>query len=193
MSYTLQIGDAAPDFFLPATDGKTYSLSDFRRAPILVVFFTCNHCPYVTQSDESTRATVDKYRSKGVSFIGINSNSETTYQTDDFGHMVERMKTHRFPWVYARDESQKTVTDYGGLRTPHFFVFDADRTLVYTGRAVQNPRRPESVTENNLERALDELISGRPISTAQTNPVGCNIKWEGKMAHWMPDDACDLV
>jgi len=193
MSYTLQIGDQAPDFLLPATDGKTYSLADFRRSSYLVVFFTCNHCPYVTESDETTRITAEKYASKGVSFIGINSNSESTYQTDDFGHMIERMNVHRFPWVYARDESQKTVTDYGGLRTPHFFVFDDDRKLVYTGRALANPRRPDSEMENDLERALDELTSGKPVSQPLTNPVGCNVKWEGQLAHWMPGDACDLV
>ncbi len=193
MSYTLQIGDAAPDFVLPATDGKSYSLRDFRESPYLVVFFTCNHCPYVTQSDETTRATAEKFAPKGVAFIGINSNSEYTYQADDFEHMIERMRVHGFPWVYARDESQKTVADYGGLRTPHFFVFDEDRKLVYTGRALENPRRPDSDVENDLERALQELTGGKPVSQPLTNPVGCNIKWEGQLAHWMPGDACDLV
>ena len=193
MSFTLQIGDAAPDFILPATNGKTYTLSDFRQSPYLVVFFTCNHCPYVTQSDERTRSTVEKYAPEGVAFIGINSNSEYTYQTDDFEHMIERMRVHEFPWVYARDKSQKTVTDYGGLRTPHFFVFDNARKLVYTGRALENPRRPDPHMGNDLENSLDELITGKSITEPITNPVGCNIKWEGQLAHWMPDDACDLV
>jgi len=193
MPYTLQIGDTAPDFILPATDGKTYSLGDFRGSSYLVVFFTCNHCPYVTESDETTRATANKFASKGVSFIGINSNSENTYQTDDFGHMVARMQTHKFPWVYARDESQKTVSDYGGLRTPHFFVFDKSRKLVYTGRALENPRRSDSDMHNDLEQALEELTGGKTVSRPLTNPVGCNIKWEGQLAHWMPGDACDLV
>lgn len=97
MAFTLRIGDKAPDFTLPATDGKTYSLADFATSKVLVVFFTCNHCPYVLGSDEVTRATVERFRDKGVAFIGINSNSENTYPEDDFAHMVERMKTQRFP------------------------------------------------------------------------------------------------
>ena len=109
MAFTLQIGDKAPDFKLPATDGRTYSLADFAGAKVLVVFFTCNHCPYVLGSDEVTRATAERFRGKGAAFIGINSNSEITHPEDDFGHMVERMKTHHFPWVYARDKSQQAA------------------------------------------------------------------------------------
>ncbi len=193
MPFTLSIGAKAPDFSLPATDGKTYSLKDFADAKVLVVFFTCNHCPYVQGSDETTRATVERFRGRGVAFIGINSNSETTYPTDDFGHMVERMQQHRFPWVYARDKSQAIAKAYGALRTPHFYVFDRDRRLVYTGRALDNPRNAAQSTFNDLDRALEELLAGKPVSTPLTNPIGCNVKWEGQDAHWMPADACDLV
>ncbi len=193
MPFTLQIGDKAPEFTVPATDGKTYSLADFADAKTLVVFFTCNHCPFVLGSDEVTRATVDRFKDKGVAFIGINSNSETTQPTDDFAHMVERMKTHRFPWVYARDRSQAVARAYGALRTPHFYVFDAQRQLVYTGRGVDNPRNAAQSTVNDLERALSDLLAGKRVSTPVTNPIGCNVKWEGKDAHWMPPEACDLV
>ncbi len=193
MPFTLQIGDKAPEFTVPATDGKTYSLTDFADAKTLVVFFTCNHCPFVLGSDEVTRATVDRFKNKGVAFIGINSNSETTQPTDDFAHMVERMKTHRFPWVYARDESQAVARAYGALRTPHFYAFDDQRQLVYTGRGVDNPRNAAQSTVNDLERALSDLLAGKPVSTPVTNPIGCNVKWEGKDAHWMPPEACDLV
>ncbi|MEE4215905.1 MAG: hypothetical protein V2I34_12630, partial [Bacteroidales bacterium] len=82
---------------------------------------------------------------------------------------------------------------YGALRTPHFYVFDEDRKLVYTGRSVDNPRNTALATSNDLEKALDELVSGREISGPVTNPIGCNVKWEGKDAHWMPPAACDLV
>src|ERR1035437_8269591 len=116
MSFTLKIGDAAPDFALPATDGKTYRLADFAKAKALVVFFTCNHCPFVTGSDESTRATATRFKDKGVAFIGINSNSQNTHPEDDFVQMVERMKTQRFPWIYARDISQDTALASGALR-----------------------------------------------------------------------------
>ena len=128
MTFTLQIGDKAPDFELPATDGNIYNLASFAEAKVLVIFFTCNHCPYVTGSDEQTRVTVQRFKDNGVAFIGINSNSENTHPTDDLNHMVSRMNTHHFPWVYARDKSQKTAMDYGALRTPHFFVFDHQNT-----------------------------------------------------------------
>jgi len=193
MAFTLRIGDKAPDFTLPATDGKTYRLADFAGAKALVVFFTCNHCPYVLGSDEVTRATVDRFKGKGVAFIGINSNSETTHPTDDFTHMVERMKANNFPWVYARDKSQIAARAYGALRTPHFYVFDRDRRLVYTGRGMDNPRNSAQSTVNDLDRALDDLVAGRPVRTPLTNPIGCNVKWEGQDAHWMPAEACDLV
>ncbi|MFP4509921.1 MAG: thioredoxin family protein [Spirochaetaceae bacterium] len=193
MAFTLEPGAQAPDFSLPATDGKTYSLSDFSDSPILVVFFTCNHCPFVLGSDEVTRTTVDRFVDKGVAFVGINSNSEETHADDDFDHMVERMKTYNFPWVYLRDKEQTAALAYGALRTPHFYVFDQDRKLVYTGRAVDSPRDPSKITVNDLENALEEITSGKPVTTPVTNPVGCNVKWLGQPAHWMPAEACDLV
>lgn len=193
MAFTLEIGSQAPDFSLPATDGKTYSLKDFADADTLVVFFTCNHCPYVIGSDDVTRATAEKFKDKGVRFVGINSNSKNTYAEDDFPHMVARMKEHQFPWVYLHDESQDVARAYGALRTPHFFVFDRERKLVYTGRGVDSPRDTSKVTVNDLERALDEITAGQPVSVPQTNPIGCNVKWDGQDAHWMPPDACDLV
>ena len=193
MAYTLQNGDKAPDFNLPATDGKNYQLSDFDDSDVLVIFFTCNHCPYVIGSDEVTRKTVDKFSPRGVKFIGINSNSKHTYPEDDFPHMVERMKEHQFPWLYLFDEPQIIAKAYGALSTPHFYVFDNNRKLVYTGRGVDNPRDTSKMTVNDLERALEEHLAGKPISIPLTNPIGCNIKWEGKDAHWMPAEACDLV
>ena len=193
MAFTLRISEKAPDFALPATDGKFYSLADFSGAEVLVVFFTCNHCPYVTGSVEATRATVERFRDQGVAFVGINSNSENTYPTDDFDHMVERMDVQRFPWIYVRDQSQEVAMAYGALRTPHFYVFDQDRKLVYTGRGLDNPRQPDERTIHDLDRALEEVLAGQPVSTPVTNPIGCNVKWEGKDAHWMPPEACDLV
>ena len=193
MAFTLELGEKAIDFNLPATDGNNYSLSSFNDAKYLVVFFTCNHCPYVIGSDEITRKTVERFRPLGVEFVGINSNSKNTNETDDFPHMVERMKEHNFPWKYLYDESQKIAEAYGALRTPHFYVFDENRKLVYTGRGVDNPRDTSKMTVNDLDRALEELTSGKSISVPLTNPIGCNVKWEGKDRHWMPAEACDLV
>jgi peroxiredoxin len=193
MAFTLQPGQKAIDFRLPSTEGKDYSLSDFAKNKFLVVFFTCNHCPYVTGSDEVTRKTAEKYREKGVAFVGINSNSENTYPEDSFPNMVERMRKNDFPWVYLYDKTQEVAKAYGALRTPHFYVFDDERKLVYTGRGVDSPRDTSRMTINNLDMALEELVNGKQISVPVTNPIGCNVKWEGMDAHWMPPDACDLV
>ena len=193
MAFTLQLGGRAPDFKLPATDEKVYRLADFNDAKALVIFFTCNHCPYVTGSDEVTRKTALKFIPQGVKFVGINSNSKHTYAEDSFDHMVERMKTQKFPWLYLYDESQDVARAYGALRTPHFYVFDKDRKLVYTGRGVDSPRDTSKMSVNNLDQALTEHLAGKPISIPLTNPIGCNVKWEGKDPHWMPVEACDLV
>lgn len=193
MRFTLEIGSKAPDFNLPATDGKTYTLDGFNAWSTLVVFFTCNHCPYVVGSDEVTRATAEKFAGKGVKVVGINSNSVNTYAEDSFEHMVERMKAQTFPWVYLYDESQEVARAYGALRTPHFFVFDHNRRLVYTGRGVDNPRDASKITVNDLENALSEIVAGKSVGVPKTNPIGCNVKWDGKDAHWMPPEACDLV
>ncbi len=192
MAFTLQIGDKAPAFTLPATDGKTYSLSDFKNK-WLVIFFTCNHCPYVIGSDEVSRATANKYASHDVKFVAINSNSKNTYPEDSFPHMVQRMEKHKFPWVYLHDESQDIALSYGALRTPHFYVFNEKRELVYTGRGVDSPRDTSKMKENTLDLVLDALVNGKTPPFVATNPIGCNVKWDGKDAHWMPADACDLV
>lgn len=193
MAFTLPLGSKAPDFRLPATDGKSYSLADFKEARVLVVFFTCNHCPYVVGSDEVTRQTADRFAPQGVKFVGINANSPRTYAEDSFDHMVARMKQHRFPWVYLHDATQQVALAYGALRTPHFFVFDKARTLFYTGRGIDQPRDASKMKVNDLANALEDHLAGRPVRVALTNPIGCNVKWDGKDAHWMPADACDLV
>jgi len=193
MPFTLPLGAMAPDFCLPATDGKCYSLADFADAKVLVVFFTCNHCPFVTGSNAVTRQTADKYKDQGVVFVGINSNTVLVHAEDSFKQMMRVMLEQNFPWTYLRDESQAIALAYGALRTPHFFVFDAQRQLIYTGRGVDNPIDTTKMTVNDLDNALSEFLSGKPITTPLTNPIGCNVKWEGQEQHWMPADACDLV
>lgn len=191
--FTLPLGSIPPNFNLKGSDGQIYSLNDFAKAKLLVIFFTCNHCPYVIGSDEVTRKTAEKYKKRGVVFVGINSNSEHTYPEDSYDHMVQRMKEHQFPWTYLRDDKQDVALAYGALRTPHFFVFDENRQLIYTGRSVDAPRDPSKITINDLENALDDYLEERPVKKPLTNPIGCNVKWEGKDKHWMPDDACNLV
>lgn len=193
MPFTLPLGSQAIDFSLKATDGKKYSLKDFKEASVLVVFFTCNHCPYVINSDEVTRQIANRFKNRGVQFIAINSNSKSTYPEDSFEHMISRMQQHQFPWIYLYDETQEIAQKYGALRTPHFFVFDKERKLIYCGRGVDSPRDASKIRSNDLERALEEHLAGKEISVPLTNPIGCNVKWKGKDPHWMPEEACDLV
>ena len=193
MPFTLQLGDAAPDFSLPATDGQTYALANFRDAPVLVVAFTCNHCPYVIQSEERVLDFYRDYHPKGVAYVAINSNSRNTYADDDFEHMKTRVRERGFEFPYLRDESQAVALAYGALRTPHFYVFGADRRLRYTGRMDDNPRSPGQETTRELRDAVDDLLANREVKTPLTNPIGCNVKWDGQDAHWMPADACDII
>ena len=193
MAYTLATGDQDPDFDLVGTDVDYYSLDSFKEFDNLIIFFTCNHCPYVTGSDEVTRMTVEKFNNKQFKFIAINSNSKNTYEEDSFDNMVKRMDEFKFPWLYLYDETQKTAKDYGALKTPHFYVFNQERKLVYTGRGVDSPKDSSNIKVNDLDRVLSELVRNKKISVPVTNPIGCNIKWDGKEAHWMPAEACDLV
>ena len=125
--------------------------------------------------------------------MAINSNTPEHYTEDSYENMVARMKKHAFPWVYLHDSSQETAKAYGALRTPHFFVFDTNRALVYCGRALADPMHPARNHENDLEEALKDVLAGKKVRFPLTNPVGCTVKWKGHDAHWIPDDACDLV
>lgn len=193
MGYTLQLGQKAPAFNLKSTSGAFYSLDSFKQAPYLVIFFTCNHCPYVLGSDEITKQTALKYQSLGVSFVAINSNSPTVYPEDDFEHMVKRIEQHNFPWIYLHDQDQSVALNYGALRTPHFYIFDTTRQLVYTGAGIDSPKDPSKMRVNYLDQTLDALVHHRSIENPLTNPIGCTLKWEGKPSHWMPPEACDLI
>jgi len=193
MPYTLSLGQTSPYFSLVSTNSQLYSLDDFKDFKVLVIFFTCNHCPYVIGSDEVTRQTVLKYADKGVAFVGINSNSANTYIEDSFENMVKRINKYNFPWIYLHDSTQEIAMKYGALKTPHFFVFNQKRELVYTGRGVDSPRNAENIKVNDLENALNDVLSGNIVKVPLTNPIGCNIKWEGKDPKWMPAEACDLI
>jgi peroxiredoxin len=193
MAFTLQIGQSAPDFNLPGVDDKDYSLASFKNAKLLVVVFSCNHCPYVIGSEERMIKFYNDYSSKGVTLVAINSNETENHPTDSFEHMKSHAKERGFKFPYLRDETQEIAKAYGALRTPHFYVFDQNRKLQYTGRMDDNPRTPGAEKTHELRDAVDALLIGNKPAVEATNPIGCNVKWWGKDAHWMPPEACDLV
>lgn len=193
MAFTLEIGEPAPEFSLPGVDGRDWSPKDYHDAKVLIIVFTCNHCPFVIGSQERLDRLYAEYAPKGVRMIAVNSNEAINHPNDAFDHMVERAKELNLPYPYVRDESQDVALAYGALRTPHFYVFDAERKLRYTGRFDDNPRELDKATTHELRDALDDLLADRAVRTPLTNPIGCNVKWLHQDAHWMPAEACDLV
>lgn len=197
MAFTLSLDQPAPDFDLPGVDGKRYSLASFADARLLVIVFSCNHCPYVTGSEDRMIAFARRYAPRGVTFVAINSNETDNHLTDSFEHMVRRAKEKQFPFPYLRDETQGVARAYGALRTPHYYLFDKSPSgrwrLQYTGRMDDNPRNPGRETTHELADAVDALLAGREPPVRATNPIGCNVKWKGQPEKWMPPDACDLV
>ena len=193
MAFTLSLGAKAPDFKLPGVDGKEYSLGSFKKAKLLVVVFGCNHCPAVIGSQDRMIQLYKDYQPKGVAMIVINANEDKNHPDDSFEKMKVRAAEKGFPFPYLRDETQDVAMAYGALRTPHFYVFDAKRCLRYTGRMDDNPYDAAKATRHDLRAALDALLAGQKPPVELTNPIGCNVKWLGQDAHWMPPEACDLV
>jgi len=173
----LQLDDRAPDFNLPGVDGKSHSLGSFSAQKLLVVFFTCNHCPYVQGWDDRLIAIQKDYGPKGVQLVGINSNETKNYPEDSFDKMVIRAKEKKFNFVYLRDEDQSVARAYDAACTPEIFLFDADGKLRYHGRVDDNYQDPKAVKSHDLRNALDDLLANRPVRTPETHAMGCSIKW----------------
>ena len=193
MAFTLELSAEAPDFRLPGVDGKEHSLESFKEAEILIVVFSCNHCPAAIGSEDRMIQLHEDYAPKGVAMVSINSNEDQNHPDDSFEKMKVRARDKGFPFPYVRDESQDAAKAYGALRTPHFYVFDGQRRLCYTGRMDDNPFDASKASQHDLRNALDAMLAGKKPPAEVTNPIGCNVKWLGQDAHWMPPEACDLV
>ncbi|MFQ6113182.1 MAG: thioredoxin family protein [bacterium] len=179
----LSIGAPAPKFSnLLCVDGKSYSMEDFDDKKILIVAFTCNHCPYVQAYEDRLIEIQNEYRDKGVQLIAINSNETEHYPKDDFDHMVNRAKEKGFNFPYLRDETQRVAAAYYARVTPEMFVLDQERRLRYHGRIDDNWEFPEEVESADLRNALDELLASKEVSTPETRAVGCTIKWAANYA-----------
>jgi peroxiredoxin len=173
----LGLDEMAPDFGeLKGANGGVYSLASFKDKPVLVVMFTCNHCPYVVAYEDRMVAIQKDYAGKGVQLVAINANDEKSYPEDSYPEMVKRAKEKRFNFPYVRDPGQKAAEAYGAVCTPHVFAFDEDRKLRYRGR-IDDSRDPSKVKSHDLRNALDDLVAGRPVKEADTRPFGCSIKW----------------
>jgi peroxiredoxin len=186
---TLEIGSPAPDFRLPGTDGKTYSLESFRDAEILVVVFTCNHCPTAQAYEGRIQQLATEYKDKKVALVAISPNDPAAVRLDELGYSdlgdgFEEMKIRakqrgfRFPYLYD-GENQKVSRAYGPVATPHVFVFDRQRKLRFAGR-IDNSEKPERATSHDARSAVEALLAEKPVPVEKTKVFGCSIKWSDK-------------
>jgi peroxiredoxin len=193
MGFTIDVGTRAPAFRLPGVDGNETSLADYRDRKAVILAFTCNHCPAAIGAQDRIIALQREYGPQGVQVIAINSNEDEGHPTDSFEHMVERAKEKGFSFPYLRDRSQDVAKAYGAQRTPHFFLLDADRRVVYSGRMDDNPYEEGKQKTSELRDALDQLLAGQKVDVKPTDAIGCNVKWWGKDAHWMPKSLADFA
>lgn len=186
---TLAIGAAAPDFQLPGVDGKTHSLNDYRAAKVLVIVFTCNHCPTAQLYEGRIRKIAADYQDKGVQLIAIQPNNPKAVRLDEMGYTdvgdsFEEMKiraAHRhfnFPYLYD-GATQSVARAYGPVSTPHVFVFDAARKLQYEGRVDSSMREPLAKITDTRD-AIDAVLAGKAPANPVRPTVGCSIKWSYK-------------
>ena len=178
-STMLDLGTPAPEFQLPDTTGQTVSLADFKDAKALLVIFMCNHCPYVIHIREALAKFTEEYQAKGLAVVGISSNDVANYPDDSPEKMVEEAKSAGYTFPYLYDESQEVAKAYRAACTPDFFLFDADKKLVYRGQF--DDSRPKSeipVTGKDLRAAADAVLAGQPVPQDQKPSMGCNIKWK---------------
>ncbi len=174
----LKVDDRAPGFHLPGVDGKDYSLEDFKDKKVVVVMFSCNHCPTVKAYEDRFVEFQKDYKEKGVVLIAINANDDKKYPEDSFENMKIRAREKGFNFPYLRDESQRIARAYGAERTPEVYVFDEKRLLRYHGRIDDNVYEPDQVRQRYLRDAVDAVLEGRKVSVEETEPVGCTIKWK---------------
>jgi peroxiredoxin len=166
-----------PDFALPAVDGKTYSLADFRKAEVLAVMFICNHCPYVKAVEDRLIALGNYFKNKPVQFVAICANDAEGYPDDSFENLKKRWAEKKYPFPYLHDEEQTVAKNFGAVCTPDFFVFDKNRRLQYRGRLDDSWKEPAKVTKEELKGAIETMLNNKPVPKEQNPSMGCSIKW----------------
>ena len=178
-STMVPLGTPAPKFSLPDTDGKMVSLSEFAKAPAMLVAFICNHCPFVKHVQSAFVQLARAYQAKGVAFIAISSNDVTTHPEDSPARMAEEKQQAGYTFPYLYDETQHVAIAYRAACTPDFFVFDGEKKLAYRGQMDDSrPGNSKPNTGADLRAALDAVLAGKPALAEQKPSVGCNIKWK---------------
>ncbi len=186
---SLQIGQKAPDFNLPGVDGRNYKLADFADADVLVIIFTCNHCPTSQAYEGRIKKLAADYKDKSVALVAISPNDPLAVRLDelgysDMGDSFEDMKIrakdmeYNFPYLYD-GENQKVSLAYGPVSTPHVYIFDRQRILRYMGR-VDDSEKPHLVKTEDARNAIEALLRGREVPVKETPTIGCSIKWSDK-------------
>jgi thiol-disulfide isomerase/thioredoxin len=188
---TLALGSAAPEFSLPGIDGKSHTLAEYKAAKVLVIVFTCNHCPTAQLYESRLKKLVEDYQGKSVQFVMIEPNDPNAVRLDelawtDVGDDLEGMKIRaafrhfNFPYLYD-GATQATANAYGPKATPHVFIFDAQRKLRYEGR-VDNSQRESLVKTQDTRNAIEALLADEPVAVDHTGVFGCSTKWKSKIA-----------
>jgi peroxiredoxin len=174
---TLAIGQQAPDFELPDTEGEKWSLSDGAATEAVVVVFTCNHCPYALAWQERITQVARDYADRGVRLLAINANDADRYPRDSHEAMRRRVQSEHWPMPYLHDATQDVARSFGAKTTPDVFVLDAERRLRYRG-APDGDYDDPGQNASWLRDALDAVLAGSEPARAETKPIGCSIKWK---------------
>ena len=187
----LALGSPAPDFSLPGVDGQTHKLSDYAASPVLVIVFTCNHCPIAQMYEQRIEKLFNDYKSKGVAVVAIQGNDPQAIRIEeldssDVSDTLPEMKIRvqykhlTYPYLYA-GETQQVTRAYGPQATPHVFIFDQTRHLRYEGR-FDNSYRTELVKTQDARNAIDALLAHKEVAVKHTGVFGCSTKWAEKSA-----------
>ena len=178
-STMVPLGSPAPDFILPAVDGRKVALTDFTGAPGLLVMFLCNHCPYVRHVESGLGQVTREYMTRGLAVVGICSNDTASHTGDSAEHLAGQARRAGFDFPYLVDESQQVALAYRAACTPDFFLYNRDRRLAYRGQFDDSrPRSGVPVTGEALRAAVEDVLAGRPIPEPHRPSIGCGIKWK---------------
>lgn len=177
-STMVPLGTPAPDFSLPGTDGKTYSLDSFKVKKVLVVIFMCNHCPYVKAVLRRLINLQNDFEKQSVQLVGINVNDIEKYPDDSPEHMKALAEKKDLPFPYLFDATQEVGKAYDAVCTPDIYVYGEERKLLYRGRVDDNWQHPDEITRHDLKDAIEAILANQPVSDDQVSSMGCSIKWK---------------